>query len=278
MRKVFILPAALFIYTAAFSQAGTLDNTFSGDGKVITGFLHGDDYGHSVAIQADGKIVVVGTIDNGTNDDFGLVRYNANGTRDNTFGGDGRVNTDFGAFDGANAVAIQSTGKIVVAGYSGNNFAIARYNTNGMLDNTFGGDGKVITNFGGNDGARSIAVRNGKIIAAGSTTGSGGDFDFAIARYNGNGTLDNTFGGDGKVVTEFGATDESFAVAIQGDDKIVVAGYTNLILANNDFAIARYNTNGTLDDTFGGNGKLITAFGGNDVGRRWRFSQTKRSL
>jgi uncharacterized delta-60 repeat protein len=272
MKHFYALPIALLFYVIVSAQAGSLDNSFSGNGKVITGFGYGNDYGNSVAIQADGKIVVAGTVEGQRNPLFGLARYNKNGTLDNTFSGNGRVTTSFGSSGcGANHVAIQADGKIVAVGFSGSNFAIARYNSNGSLDKTFGGgDGKVVTDFGGiggNGEAYSVAIQsNGKIVVAGLTTASGGGLDFAIARYNTNGTLDNTFGGgDGKVVTDFGGNEEAYSVAIQSNGKIVVAGFTTASGGDNDFALARYNSNGTLDNTFSGNGLVITGFGGSDV-------------
>src|SRR5215471_223480 len=112
MKRIFIITAAVFFSVNSFCQAGTLDKTFSGDGRVITGFGYGDDFGNSVAIQGDGKIVVAGNASNSKNYDFGLARYNTNGTLDNTFSGNGKVVTDFGGYEGATGVAIQSNGKI----------------------------------------------------------------------------------------------------------------------------------------------------------------------
>ena len=110
--------------TARFNSDGSLDTTFSGDGKVTTALL-GNDVGMDVAIQSDGRIVQVGT----TGADFGVIRLTNSGALDTTFSGDGKTTTDFasGSSDEAEAVAIQGDGKIVVAGSSGENFAIARY-------------------------------------------------------------------------------------------------------------------------------------------------------
>jgi uncharacterized delta-60 repeat protein len=122
-----------------------LDNTFDGDGKQTTDFSY-YDYANGVAIQSDGKIVVAGGVyDPATgSDDFGLARYNTNGLLDDTFDGDGKQTTDFGSsYDYARALAIQSDGKIVVAGgvydpaTDSDDFALARYTTSGALDNTF---------------------------------------------------------------------------------------------------------------------------------------------
>jgi uncharacterized delta-60 repeat protein len=138
-------------------------------------------------------------------------------------------------------------------------FALARYNTDGTLDTSFGTDGKVTTNFTpGADGANSAAVQtNGKIVAAGLA----GDADtkFALARYNVDGTLDTSFSSDGKVRTNFtGDFDTANDLAIQADGKVVAAGFAGG--ANTTFALARYETDGTLDTSFGGDGRVTTNF------------------
>jgi len=250
-----------------YNTDGTLDTTFDTDGKVTTAIGGSYDSANAIAIQSDGKIVAAGTSFNGADDDFALVRYNTNGTLDTTFDTDGKVTTAIGgSYDYANAIAIQSDGKIVVAGsyYNGadDDFALVRYNTDGTLDTTFDTDGKVTTAIGsGSDSANAIAIQSeGKIVAAGYYF-NGTDFDFAVVRYNIDGTLDTTFDTDGKVTTAIGSgTDVARAIAIQSDGKIVAAGsYYNG--ADNDFALVRYNTDGTLDTTFDTDGKVTTAIG-----------------
>jgi len=255
---------------ARFNANGTLDNTFDGDGKVTTAIGAGNDRAFDVAIQADGKIVVAG-FSAGANNDFALVRYNTNGSPDTTFGGDGEVTTPIGPNNDAGfAVAIQANGRIVVAGASFNgandDFALARYNANGALDTTFSGDGKLTLPVGpGHDDANSIAIQtDGRIVVAGVSSNGTND-DFVLARFNADGSLDTTFGGgDGVVVTPIGAgTDAGQSVAIQGDGKILVAGYSDNG-ANIDFALVRYNVDGTLDASFSGDGKVTTAIGASD--------------
>ena len=271
-----------------YNADGSLDTTFDSDGKVTTD-LFNLDAAFSVAIQSDSKIVVAGESYNGSDYDFALVRYNADGSLDTTFGSDGKVTTDLWLISGididdehAFAVAIQSDGKIVVAGAAGfgnrDDIALVRYNTDGTLDTTFGTGnyGAVTTAIGssGNDNAFSLAIQsNGKILVACDSFNSSDD-DFALVRYNSDGTLDNTFGSDGKVTTAIGSDDEqAFAVAIQSDGKIVVAG--NSFDSDNgsgyDFALVRYNTDGSLDTTFDSDGKVTTpifngfSFNGTDV-------------
>ena len=258
---------------ARLNSDGTLDATFGGDGKVTTRFTTagGWDKPSGVAIQADGKIVVVGTAGRTK---FALARYNSDGTLDRTFGVNGKVRTDFtSGFDSATGVAIQADGKIVVVGQAGayynyrdTKFALARYNSDGTLDASFGGDGKAMTKFSlGFESATGVAIQaDGKIVAVG-TAGQNFDNKFALARYNSDGTLDASFGGDGKVRTDFSAGwDGASGVAVQADGRIVAAGVAAAAAGphhgDTKFALARYNSNGTLDATFGGGGKVITDF------------------
>ncbi|MBI4336543.1 MAG: IPTL-CTERM sorting domain-containing protein [Chloroflexi bacterium] len=249
---------------ARYNADGSLDLSFGTGGKVSTD-LGGDDRGHSIAIQGDGRIVVAGVSNTGGTYDFALARYNADGTLDTSFGAGGKVATDFGGDDGGYSVAVQGDGKIVVAGYSYTggtlNFALARYNASGSLDASFGTGGKVATDFGGHDYGRSVAIQgDGRIVVAGYSN-TGGTLNFALARYNASGSLDASFGTGGKVATDFGGYDYGRSVAIQGDGRIVVAG-----AASSNFAVARYNANGSLDASFGTGGKVTTDFGGDDAG------------
>jgi uncharacterized delta-60 repeat protein len=232
---------------ARYNPDGTPDTTFSDNGKVTTNFSRASDLATGVAIQANGKIVAAGTAGSTEfSGKFALARYNANGTLDTTFSGNGKATTDFtpGEQDVAFGVAIQANGKIVAAGggdVGGIRFALARYTRNGALDTTFSGDGKVTTDFSaGLDAAHGVAIQaDGKIVAAGHA-----DFHrFALARYNRNGNLDTTFTGNGKVVTNFTRRDgfeDDFAngVAIQADGKIVAVGRAGG--SSGRFALARY--------------------------------------
>jgi uncharacterized delta-60 repeat protein len=237
----------------ALAAAGSLDGSFGGNGKVTTRFFHGSMGATAVAIEADGKIVAVGTA---RGDRFALVRYRANGSPDTSFGGDGRVTTTFSAGNAsADAVAIQDDGRIVVAGsaggrFGGGMFALARYDVDGSLDTSFGGDGRVTTNFtSGLDYAMAVVARaNGKIVVGGEAGGKGG-----LARYDSDGTLDTSFSGDGKVTTP----NSTRAVDIQANGKIVAGGP-----GEGGFGLARYHPNGTRDTSFGDNGSVTTKFEG----------------
>jgi uncharacterized delta-60 repeat protein len=246
---------------ARYNPDGSLDASFDTDGKVTTDFSNSNDYAFAVAIQTDGKIVAAGESFISPNSGIALVRYNTDGSLDTSFNGTGKVFTSsFGA--DAKALAIQTDGKIVVAG---SGFTIARYNTDGSLDASFDGDGIVITMFGGlTYSARGVAIQSdGKIVAAGESRIGQDNAAFALARYNANGSLDTSFDGDGKLTTDFGPFyDEANAVAIQAGGKIIAAGYGESSNTS-AFALVRYNTDGSLDSSFDGDGKVTTPFGVN---------------
>ena len=256
---------------ARYNPDGSLDSTFGVGGKAATDFANTDDIAFGVAIQNDGKIVVVGSSDTGpTFSDFALARYNADGSLDPSFGVGGKVLTDFeNAYDTAFGVAIQSDGKIVVAGRAFTSatfgdFALVRYNLDGSLDSSFGLGGKVITDFADDyDQANAVTIQSdGKIVVAGFVfdgSSSSAPPRFGLARYDADGSLDVSFGSDGKVMTDFAREDSAaLAVTLQHDGKIVAAGSafnTNTFL---DFALSRYNADGSLDASFGSGGRVTT--------------------
>ena len=245
---------------------GSLDTSFGSGGTVTTVIGSSNDFAYSTAIQSDGKIVAAGYSLNGSNSDFALARYNVDGSLDTSFGSGGKVTTAIGLYeDFAYSTAIQRDGKIVVAGYSFNgsndDFALARYNVDGSLDTSFGSGGKVTTAIGSSDEIYSVVIQSdGKIVASGNSWNGSND-DFALVRYNVDGSLDTSFGSGGKVTTAIGpANDYADSVVIQSDGKIVVAG-ASWNGENNDFALARYNVDGSLDTSFGIGGKVTTAIG-----------------
>jgi uncharacterized delta-60 repeat protein len=263
--------------TSAAGKAGRLDPSFGFRGVVLTDFNGGTyEAAYALAIQPDGKLVATGFSTSSTTPDFGVARYTSHGHLDRRFGAGGTVVTAFGGSgnaDVANAVSIDSNGKVLVAGYSdasgSSDFALARYNPDGTLDSTFNSTGTVVTDFSGSgsvDVATAVAIdSNGKIVVAGLSDASGIPYDFALARYNPDGTLDSAFNSTGKVLTDFsesGSVDVARALAIQSDGKIVAAGYSNAGGISNDFALARYNPDGTLDSSFNSTGTVVTDFSG----------------
>ncbi|HEX8650792.1 MAG TPA: hypothetical protein VF708_08115 [Pyrinomonadaceae bacterium] len=267
-----------------------LDPTFGINGKVTTDFFGGEDRAAAVAIQPDGKIVVVGQAKTGTsaNDfiDFALARYNRDGSLDTSFGNGGKATTDFLGFnDYVTKIFIQPNGKLVLAGFATDSsaklhLALARYNRNGSLDDgtssdstpadSFGNGGKVVSDF--LDGTRAIAFQpDGKLLVVGQV-----GVEFTLARYNKDGSLDTPFGDGGRVLTDVYGTGSSVsAVAVQADGKIVVGGtaYDHIWPPGEreNFALVRYNKDGSLDDgtssdstpsdSFGDGGKVVVDVG-----------------
>ena len=226
---------------ARYTSGGLLDATFGTGGIIIDSTIPQMAYVNALSIQSDDKIVVVGK---STSPDIMLTRYTANGALDTTFDNDGKVITDFGGNETAEAITIAPDGKIIISGWSLNTnytFVLARYNTDGSLDTTFDSDGKVTTGFGGLSGASSYAISiqaDGKLVAAGYIryfNDNDKPGDFAFARYNNNGSLDVTFGESGLGTVDFNAgSDSAYALCIQADGKIIAAGRSDA-----DFALMR---------------------------------------
>ena len=242
--------SSAYIYLLRFTANGTLDSSFGSNGIAIKSGLGG----LAIAIQSDGKIAVAGFIEKVTSTgatgyEFALIRYNTNGSLDSTFGIGGIVSTAFGGFVMAEAIAIQSDGKILVAG---GGFLLARYTTNGSIDSTFGNNGIVTTYISDYARANSLIIQSdGKIIAGGYNI-SGSDFalNLTVVRYKINGSLDSSFGIAGIVATlvgnlNFDVFSSKCALALQTDGKIIIAG-VSAFNNNYDFALVRYHNDNTL--------------------------------
>ncbi len=257
-----IIVLGLFSIVKAASP-GDLDTTFSGDGVTYTDFSVTNDMAFGVAVQSDGKVVSVGESEN----NFGVVRYNGDGSLDVSFSGDGIAVTAVSANrDRAQAVAIEPDGQIVVVGFRENGaglpvaFVAVRYNADGSLDTNFGSGGIFSHNLGGTEAeATAVAIQNdGKIIIAGTV-----DKDFAVARLDANtGALDTSFNSVGYNTTDIngaGNADEAHGVVIQATGSIVLGGTAEDIAGNHqDFALARYTSSGSLDTTTFGAGGVAT--------------------
>ncbi len=241
-----------------------LDPNFGNNGIVSTDLntQHFDDTAAALAVQTDGKIVMAGTNTfalSGDRSDIVVVRYNPDGTRDKTFGVNGETQVSSGDSDFVTAVVIQNDGKIVIGG--GNNsdsFMLVRLDATGNVDNSFDTDGFVRDPFGMDVSVFSLAVDDGGLIlAAGSTQVAVEDAGFAVARFELNGALDASFGTDGLAAAGFGTSTAGLRkVLVQADDKIVLAGFVSNV-SQAGAAIARFNTNGSLDTTFDGDGKVL---------------------
>jgi uncharacterized delta-60 repeat protein len=256
---------------ACYKTNGSLDPSFSANGKVTTDF--GLGFGaDAIAIDSNDRIVAAGqTRSAGGHEfllDFALARYKPNGSLDGSFGTGGKVSTDFGGVEGATSVAIDSQGRIVAVGQrdSGSRyFTVARYKPNGSLDPSFSGDGWALTGFGRRAHPNSVAIdSHGRIVAAGITQYDSGHADFALARYKPDGTLDRSFSDDGKRTTDFGGVDGAYSTTIDSGGRILAAGFAagfRSDASGYDFALARYDSDGRLDGSFGTGGKVTTGYG-----------------
>jgi uncharacterized delta-60 repeat protein len=247
---------------ARYSVDGTLDSQFGVGGKVAIS-LDGNARVNALTIQADGRIVGVGVAGSA---DFALVRLQANGTLDATFGTGGRVLTDFsGGPDTAFAVTLRADGRIVVAGSTGAyptaQFAVAQYKADGALDPAFGSSGKALVSLPRDARAHALAlqadgrVRVGGLINRGSSTGG------IVVQLTVDGAVDTSFGDRGRVEADFGGRNFGTALALQSDGRFVVGGSDDFP-PYYDFAIARYDPAGSLDASFN-QGTILTEFGGN---------------
>ncbi|HEX8137182.1 MAG TPA: delta-60 repeat domain-containing protein, partial [Pyrinomonadaceae bacterium] len=256
-----------------YNTDGSLDTSFDGDGRVVTTFAGSSATARALALQPDGKLVAAGLASDSTtfNSVYALARYNTDGSLDTSFDTDGRVTTDFPGltFEEIHAVAIQTNGRIVVGGLGNAAFSLARYTTTGALDTSFDTDGFVTTAFGGTfEEANALAIQSdGKIVAAGQTAiSTAANMNFALARYNTDGSLDTSFDTDGKVTTDFGLVDAASDVVIQTDGRVIAAGRAGTTAGGSFFALARYDTNGGLDTSFDTDGKVTTDFSGGRFG------------
>ena len=252
--------------TTALALPGDLDTTFGDGGRVITDF-GGTQSAIDSALQPDGKIVAVGTFSG----QFDVARYNPDGSLDSSFSGDGLVRTGFGADEGAQGVAIQPDGKIVVAGFTTagpgpQNLALVRYNADGSPDNGFDGNGSLFTDLGASERATGVAIQpdGGIVVAVAPAAGAPPPHDFIVVRYLSTGMPDGGFGAGGVATTDMGGSDRANDVALQPDGRIILAGSSDA--ANiSDFAIARYLPNGSPDADFDGDGFRLVDFGDGDL-------------
>jgi uncharacterized delta-60 repeat protein len=271
--KIVVAGAAAYSANSRFALArlttdGSLDPTFGGNGKVMTNLTPSYDWANGMALQPNGKIVLVGSVSAGSsNGKIGVLRYRSDGSLDPTFGGDGIVlNDPTPTYDDGLAVGVEADGQIVVAGgagYAGPNerFVALAFGPHGSLDPTFGRDGKVFTDLTPTaDVPFGLAIQDdGRIVVAGGAAQGSPDPKFALVRYERDGSLDPSFGGDGTVITNFTPYDDgAYSVAIDPVGKIVAAGLEGNNGPAPRFATVRYLADGTLDSTFGGDGKVST--------------------
>jgi uncharacterized delta-60 repeat protein len=264
-----------------YETDGAPDTSFGDNGVVVYKSGEGDR-GHDLAMDSSGRILVTGT----SNSDMAIWRYTVEGTLDTSFGNAGVVTHDNaaggGGYDEGYALTIDAEGRILATGRSVSadkqySMVIWRYNSDGTLDASFGVDGVAVhggTPAGTGAGAASIVIdAAGKVVVCGYSYNASGDWDMALWRYGGNGSLDPSFGMDGYVVHNAAAggwrNDEGYDVTIEAG-KILVSGRSNNATGSYDMVIWRYEADGTLDPGFGVDGIVVgsgAAGGtGNDYG------------
>ena len=273
--KLKLLPASLFFFLFFYSlkaqMPGSLDLSFGDNGIRLMPLGTANAFGRSLTIQPDGKLVLACIANNGLNTDFALVRLTPDGIQDTSFGTNGIVITDFAIrSDIAQDIAIDGLDRIVVAGYTENgngfDFAVARYLSNGMLDSSFHHDGMVSESIGNTGFCRAMVIQpDHKIVVGGyflnpfSATN-----EFGLMRFKEDGTLDETFNGDGIVNTNMHiGAGVGNAMVLQPDGKIILAGQVfNEATFSWEIGMARYEINGNLDSTFDEDGISFLAMPG----------------
>ncbi len=252
-------------------------------GKLTFDVAGQSDSSIGVTVTQNGVITIGGTATVGGSTDFALLQLNSDGTRNTNFGTNGVSTVDMNSASTDTGYRVTATpdGKFLLAGIAGGangggsstwGFGISRFNGDGTPDTTFGTGGKVVSQLSiYSDQAREAVVQSdGKIVVVGFATNLFSGEDVALARYTSTGSLDTSFGSSGSVTTDIagmGAPDQGRSVVIQSDGRILVGGYTAQVNSppNNDFLLTRYLSNGMLDPSFGGNGKVVTDLGGNDL-------------
>jgi uncharacterized delta-60 repeat protein len=254
------------------TATGVLDSSFgtASNGITLLPFGSGNSSARDVAIQPDGKIVLVGECLNGASTEFCVARLTTVGALDTTFGVNGKVNYPAGnnGYDLPNALAIESGGRIVVAGHCSNGtyqkFCTTRITPSGALDNGFSGNGRVITPIGtGDDIATSVVIQpNGLIVVGGNCLGVS-DLDFCAVRYNTNGTENAPFGIAGKLLSPVSTgRDTGGYITLQPDGKILQAGECGSV---SQYCVQRYQDSGVLDTSFGTGGRVFLSLGSSEA-------------
>ncbi|MFZ5953502.1 MAG: hypothetical protein ACOYT8_00200 [Candidatus Dependentiae bacterium] len=258
------------IVLARYTIAGVLDVTF-GTGGIVTTPVDDGCVASAIVVQPDNKIVIAGTVARNNGTEIILARYSSLGVLDITFGSGGIVTTGIDTFTGANAVALQSDGSIVVAGFTINDittkFAVARYTTGGILDGTFGSGGIVTTSISSTDIAHSLVIQaDGNIVVTGTSLINELN-TISLVRYTSAGNLDGGFGTGGIVTTPIAKGSFGLSMLIQPDTNIVVTGNASSLASQLYMATVRYASNGALDMTFGIDGIKETSVGDNSESR-----------
>jgi len=265
-----LLFSLLMTFVSYAQQAGDLDNAFGSLGISIADNNGLDDAAGSSALQWDGKIVIAGTSVDGALRRMSILRMGALGTPDVSFSDDGWQTFNLTGYYETGTTALMQGTRPVMAGYSEDvgfprDFVMYRFRGgDGELSENFGDSGVVVTDFFGNgslDGAYTGVVVGNKIILAGEIYESDLSSTFSLARYNLGGSLDFSFGNSGLVTTDFSTSttdtrDIVWGLAVERDGKIIAVGQSSY-----NWAMARYNPDGSLDNSFGTNGLVVQSYG-----------------
>ncbi|HNW98272.1 MAG TPA: T9SS type A sorting domain-containing protein [Bacteroidales bacterium] len=242
-----------------YTPDGNIDQTFATNGFDTLGFSDAMDRPHSVIIQPDEKILIAGSSYLSGKSFYFVVRYNANGSLDNSFGNNGKLFSQIdGKFTYVSSIMLAPDGKIFCGGSCDTDLLLFKLLSDGSIDNTFGTNGYVTTDMSPDETIVKIAIQSdGKILAAAQVGGFSTKYDFGLLRYNSNGTLDSTFSYDGKLFTSFGPDhDYCNDMCLAPDGKIFLAGTSNTN-PTNSFALIKYNSNGSIDLSFNQSGKVL---------------------
>lgn len=271
------------VHLTRFNVDGSIDTTFGDNGFVNSTLVNETGGINMMKIQSDDKIIITGSLLVGSSFDFSTVRFDADGTIDNTFGQNGYATLNLQTYDASQVVEIQNDGKILIGGSSSyvnatnnsSDFGIVRYTLDGLLDTSFATNGIYIHNFGfhsipfsglySSDYVHNIVTNSlGKIIVGGSTTVNesiSGYENFGIICLNQNGLLDINFGDNGQKVVDFGGRDYIGNLKVTNDDKIVAVGQHSYSVGNTNYSnipIVKLLEDGNYDSSFGSNGIVLT--------------------
>lgn len=262
---------------ARYNPDGSLDASFGDQGVVFTDFRrhvnnYAADYATSVLIYADGRILV-GGYSGSINDDVAMARYLQDGTLDTTFGVNGKMVNDFGSVERLSKVILEPDGRINAIGSESDNMAVMRYTADGALDVGYGSGGRTVLAIAGGGYSHGAARGpDGSIVVAGYV-----QYDiandlaaYAVSRVDAAGSIDTSFGTNGRVVTQIGpVNDIAQDLRLQSDGRILVAGFADsgtIQSSDHDIGLIRYDADGSLDQTFGSGGIVVTDLGlSNDV-------------
>lgn len=253
---------------------GVVDSSFGTDGWVytpvspITVYPFGDDKIRKIVVLPDNSIIAAGYAYNGTDDDFAIAKYDANGALVMGFGTNGKINLDVNNNDYVTGLGVTSTGKIVVVGNSNTStntdITVAQFTAAGVIDPAFNTGHVFTTGITGNHEAYGLAIQSNDYIVITGLTPPNSAKDVYVARIKPDGTLDTNFGGTGELYINYGSgisNDEGHSVVVQSDGKILIAGITDVVTppSKYDVLLIRLNADGSFDTGFDTDGKAITS-------------------